>query len=276
MSLTPFDYKFIRRLLVNETGVQLGDSKQVLVESRLASFIQRNKLGSLRQLMSSLRLNRDIDFQRKVIEAILINETSFFRDAHPFDCLKEKVFPELLEKRKEQKSLSIWSAACSSGQEAYSVAMTLHEYFPEVDNWNLELTASDISLDMLERAQSGTFKQLEVNRGLPARLLVRYFQQQGLRWKIDPLIKKMVQFRRINLIEPWPYIGRQDIILMRNVLIYFDMETRKSVLARVRQHLKPDGYLFLGAAETTLNIDKAYEQVRHGRTICYRLKNVQE
>jgi chemotaxis protein methyltransferase CheR len=273
MSLTPRDYEFIRKMLSDNTGVQLGDSKQILVESRLAAFVMRNGQSTVRKVLSQLRFKPDSEFQRKITEAILINETSFFRDAHPFNCIKDFVLPDLIEKRAKRRQLSIWSAACSSGQEVYSIAMTLHQYFPQVDPWNIELTASDISMDMLERAQTGLFRQLEVNRGLPAQFLVRYFQRQGLRYKIDPRIRKMVQFRRINLIEPWPYIGQQDVILMRNVLIYFDMDTRKAVLARVRRHLKPDGFLFLGASETTLNIDKAYEQVRFGRTICYRLKS---
>jgi chemotaxis protein methyltransferase CheR len=274
MSLTSPEYKFIARMLQDRTGVQLGDNKQSLVESRLAVFLLRSEFSNPRQLLAQLRYKEDEDLKRKIIEAILINETSFFRDAHPFHCIKDFVLPELIKKRKATQNLSIWSAACSSGQEVYSIAMTLYECFPQVDQWKLSLTASDISLDILEKAQAGLFKQLEVNRGLPAKFLVRFFKRERLRWKIDPRIKKMVQFRQINLIEPWSFIGRQDIILLRNVLFYFDIETRKTVLSRIRQHLKPDGFLFLGASETTLNIDKAFEQVKFGRTICYRLKDV--
>ncbi|MBE9039450.1 protein-glutamate O-methyltransferase CheR, partial [Oscillatoriales cyanobacterium LEGE 11467] len=199
-------------------------------------------------------------------------ETSFFRDADFFDALKSSVFPELLQHRRIDRQLNIWSAACTSGQEPYSLAMELQAYFPLLTKWELELVASDMSLEMLTKARRGFYSQEEVERRLPPELLTRYFHQQGDRWQIAPSIRSMVQFRTINLLAPWPPLPPMDLVVMRNVLIYFDKPTRRNILTRVRQILKPDGYLFLGVTETPFGADRAFESVKFDRAIGYRLR----
>ena len=199
-------------------------------------------------------------------------ETSFFRDADFFHALKSSVFPELLKQGRIDRQLNLWSAACSSGQEPYSLALVLQAYFPLLATWELEFIASDISLQMLTKAHRGFYTQAEVDRRLPPELLTRYFHQQGNGWQIDPSIRSMVQFRPINLLAPWPPLPPMDLVVMRNVLIYFDKSTRRQILTRVRQILKPDGYLFLGSTETTFGVDPAFESVKFDRAIGYRLR----
>ncbi len=199
-------------------------------------------------------------------------ETSFFRDADFFDALKSSVFPELLKYRRIDRQLNIWSAACSSGQEPYSLALVLQAYFPLLTKWELQLVASDVSLEMLTKAHGGSYSQAEVDRRLPPELRTRYFHPQGDGWQIDESIRSMVQFRPINLLEPWPPLPPMDLVVMRNVLIYFDKPTRRSILTRVRQILKPDGYLFLGSTETTFGVDRAFESVKFDRAIGYQLR----
>ena len=208
----------------------------------------------------------------KVVEAIATTETSFFRDFHPFEALREHILPELMQKRRQTtRMLSIWCAACSSGQEPYSVAMTLRDVIPDIDSWVIQLMASDLSHSMVERARKGIFQQLEVNRGLPARLLVRFFEQHGAKWHIKAEIRKMVTFFHNNLNDQWTQVPQVDLLLLRNVLIYFDIDTRREILRRVRRHLKPDGYLVLGGAETTLSLDQSFKRVSFGRAAFYQV-----
>jgi chemotaxis protein methyltransferase CheR len=200
------------------------------------------------------------------------NETSFFRDVHPFEALRRTLLPELIDRRRAARRLTIWSAACSTGQEPYSVAMLLREHFPETAQWSVRIFATDLAQEVLERARAGVFTQLEVNRGLPAPLLVRYFRQDGTDWQITPEIRDMVQFEEMNLIEPWPALPDFDVVLLRNVLIYFDGESKQRVLRNLRQVLRPDGVLLMGGAETTLNLDDAYERLPIDRAGCFRLR----
>ncbi|MDY6937257.1 MAG: protein-glutamate O-methyltransferase CheR [Cyanobacteriota bacterium] len=200
-------------------------------------------------------------------------ETSFFRDSDFFNALKSSIFPELMRLRRLDRQLNIWSAACSSGQEPYSLALVLHARFPLLTNWELQLTASDRSWEMLAKADRGSYSQAEVTRRLPPELLKRYFYRQGDRWQIDESIRSMVQFRYLNLLDPWPTLPPMDLVVMRNVLIYFDKPTRRQILTRVRQVLKPDGYLFLGSTETPFGVDSAFELVRFDRAIGYRLRS---
>jgi chemotaxis protein methyltransferase CheR len=183
------------------------------------------------------------------------------------------VFPDLLKRREAERKLSIWSAACSSGQEPYSIAMLLRENF-NLPGWTFSILGTDFCNSILERARTGLYRQMEVNRGLPAKLLARYFVQQGLHWQLRPEILAAVTFRPLNLAEPWPStIPPADIIFLRNVMIYFDVETRKAILGRVRRLLRPDGYLFLGCAETTLNLDDGFQRVQTEKFVCYKLKD---
>jgi chemotaxis protein methyltransferase CheR len=225
------------------------------------------------ELTRRLRGYRFGPLHRKVLDAMTNNETWFFRDLYPFEALKGAILPELLRKREMERSLSVWSAACSSGQEIYSVAMLIREHFPSVLNWRLSLLGTDISEAILSRARAGIYSQLEVNRGLPAILLAKYFQQVGRDWQLSSRIRDMAGFRSINLSLPWPAPGMFDVVFLRNVLIYFPLEVRREILARVRHVLRPAGCLFLGSAETTLNLDDTYERVPFQKSFYYRPKN---
>jgi chemotaxis protein methyltransferase CheR len=205
-----------------------------------------------------------------VVDALTINETSFFRDAHPFEALRTHILPELIEKRRASRTLRIWCAACSSGQEPYSVALTIKEHFPELAGWRVELVGTDLSPTMLDRAREGRYSRLEVNRGLPARLLVKYFEQDGTDYRIDDSVRRMVTFRPHNLASPWPSLPQTDVVFMRNVLIYFGLETKREILTKVKRVLRPDGYLLLGGAETTVHVDDTFTRTPIGRTTFYR------
>jgi chemotaxis protein methyltransferase CheR len=202
------------------------------------------------------------------------NETSFFRDIHPFDALRSQIIPDLIKARAGERSLSIWCAAASSGQEPYSVMMLLRQHFPQLADWDLRFLCTDLSKEMIDRCRAGRYSQLEVNRGLPAPMLVKWFRRDGADWVIDPALRQPMDFRTMNLIEPWPAMRPVDLVMIRNVLIYFDVATKQDILGKIRKVLRPDGFLVLGAAETTLNIDDAYERVAIGRSSTYRPRGV--
>ena len=206
-----------------------------------------------------------------VVRFINRNETSWFRDREPFTALTDVVLPELVRSRASARKLRLWSAASSSGQEAYSLAITLQEALPP--GWSYEIIGSDISGEMIKRAEAGEYSQVEVNRGLPAAQLVQYFERAGTHWRVVPSLRRNVSFRLMNLTTPLPAMGAFDIVFLRNVLIYFDVQTKRTVLRNVARLLRPDGLLFLGAAETTIGIDDNYERVAAGRTSAYRLRS---
>jgi chemotaxis protein methyltransferase CheR len=201
------------------------------------------------------------------------NETSFFRDAAPFDVLRKNVIPDLLAKRAARKSLNIWCAASSSGQEPYTIAMTLFESIPNIKDWKINFIASDLSKNMLERSRAGKYSQLEVNRGLPVQMLVKYFKKDGLEWQIDSRLRELIDFREVNLLNTWPLFQPLDIVFIRNVLIYFDAPTKKEIFRKIRGVMAPDGYLFLGGAETTMNLDDSFARLPMDRSGCYQLKS---
>jgi chemotaxis protein methyltransferase CheR len=268
--MTETDFDFIRRLLHERAAIVLDPGKEYLVEARLLPLIRRENLGSVGDLVQRLRGSPSDGLHVEVLEAMTTNETSFFRDGHPFDALRTAILPQILA-RKTERVLNIWSAACACGQEPYSVAMMLREHFPELAGWTVRIIASDLSGEMISRASAGLYNQIEVNRGLPAPLLVKYFRRAGAEWRIADEIRRAVEFRRINLAIPWPALPEMDVILLRNVLIYFDIETRKAVLRRVARLLRPDGFLLMGGAETTMNLDDSFERVAVGRSGFYRL-----
>jgi chemotaxis protein methyltransferase CheR len=272
MSLTAAEFDYIQRLVLEQSAIVLDDDKQYLAESRLLPVARREGFASLSSLIASLLTRKFDGLHRLVVEAMTTNETSFFRDFHPFEALRKSVLPQLLLKRASSKELNIWCAACSSGQEPYSIAMLLREDFPGMVGWNVRLIASEFSAEMLARAQEGRYSQLEVNRGLPAKLLVKYFRQHGADWQIAEEVRKRVEFLSINLAGFWPPLPRMDIIFLRNVLIYFGLETKKTILRKARHLLKQDGLLFLGGAETTFNLDDSFERVQFERTICYQVR----
>jgi len=273
MSLTLENFDYIDDLVRQESAIVLGRDKRYLAESRLVTLAREEGCGSLNDFVARLRALPDRALRAKVVEAMTTNETLFFRDCHPFESLRQTIIPELLQRRSAQRSISIWSAASSSGQEPYSIAMLLHEHFPVLQSWNVRLIGSDFCTSMIERARSGRYRQLEVNRGLPAAFLVKYFQREGLDWQITSNIRRFVQFLQLNLAsDTWPALPPFDIIFLRNVLIYFDASTKKQILKRIRRVLRRDGYLFLGGAETTLDIDDAFECVTVDRSKCFRLR----
>jgi len=272
MSLAPVDFEYLRSLVKQHVAIVIDPGKEYLAETRLASLVSEHGCASLQEFFGLLRRQPFSGLHRKVLDAMTNNETWFFRDSNPFVALVETVIPELIEQRKAVRRISIWSAACSTGQEPYSIAMSVHENF-NLPGWDFSILGTDFSSAALERAKAGLYRHMEVNRGLPAKLLTRYFMQQGLHWKLKQEIRDMVTFRFLNLAEPWgTLIPRADIIFLRNVLIYFDIETRKGILDRVRRLLLPEGRLLLGSAETTLNLDNRFERVNAGSYVCYRLK----
>jgi chemotaxis protein methyltransferase CheR len=270
MAIATADFEFVCKLVDQRTGIVLDKGKEYLVESRLAPLAAREGLASLDLLVARLRKPGADPLARKVCDAMTTNETSFFRDLHPFETLRRTVLPDLIERRKATRQLSFWCAAASTGQESYSVLMTLLEHFPQLADWKVSFVATDICGEVLAKARAGRFTQLEVNRGLPAALLVKYFRKEGADWELISDVRKRVDFRELNLTTAWPAMPAADVVFMRNVLIYFSIETKKQILAKARRVMKDDGYLFLGGAETTLNLDEAYERVQLEKGSIYR------
>jgi len=273
MPLLPADFSFVSDLVYRQSGIVLEAGKEYLVDARLTAVIRQLGVESIESLVKKLRAPGSELLARSVVEAMTTNETSFFRDVKPFQTLKAEVIPDLIKRRSVSRSLSIWCAASSSGQEPYTIAMTLCEAFPELASWRLNFVATDLSKQMVERARAGKFSQIEVNRGLPAMMLVKYFKKVGTDWEISEKLRKMIEFRELNLLQAWPNLESLDIVFIRNVLIYFDMATKKQILGRIRRSMKPDGYMFLGGAETPLNLDDAFERHALDLSGCYRLKN---
>jgi chemotaxis protein methyltransferase CheR len=269
MGIDTKDFNFVREMVRVQSAIVLEPGKEYLVESRLTSLARAEGFGSLDQFLVELRA-RPALMQKKVVEAMTTNETSFFRDIHPFDALKTGLVPEIAKRNAVSRRIDIWCAACSSGQEPYTVAMTLMESLPQPDSWTIRILATDLSGEMLERTKAGRYSQLEVNRGLPAPMLVKYFQKHGTEWQVVEKLRRMVEVRPLNLIEPWAGMPQCDIVFLRNVLIYFDVPTKRLILGKVKKVLRPDGFLFLGGAETTINVDEAWSRVQFGRGVCYK------
>lgn len=271
-SISPVDYDFIANLLRDQCALVLDPGKDYLINSRLSPIAQRHGLTSIDHLVRRLRDTSDSSLVSDVVEAMVTTETSFFRDVHPFETLKKIVLPKLIELRRPQRQLNIWCAASSSGQEPYSIAMLLKEYFPDLAGWQINLTATDISHEMLQRSRAGRYSQLEVNRGLPTNLLLKWFRQEGGVWEIDEQIRRMMTFKPMNLAQPWPAMPAWDLIFLRNVMIYFDNDVKKSILGRVSRSLGEDGYLVLGGAETTFGLDNSFQRIETLKSGYYQRK----
>jgi len=269
--ISPDDFDYIRKIVLDASAIVLEDGKEYLVESRLFQVIRREKLESMEQLVNHLRKGTKLGLKVKVIDAMTTNETSWFRDIKPFDVIKTRLLPELKTLKERERTINIWSAACSSGQEPYTIAMLINEMLPNSEGWNIKIHATDLSAEMVERAKEGAYSQLEVNRGLPASLLVKYFTQNGRQWVVKDVLKKMIQFREMNLIERWHPFPIMDIVFLRNVMIYFDQAVKISILRKVRGLMTPASYLFLGAAETTMSLDQNFAAVRDDKATWYRL-----
>jgi chemotaxis protein methyltransferase CheR len=259
--MNDIDYKFYEELLKRESGLIITPEKVYLLESRLMPVAAKFGLQGLSGIAARLRLARDAELQRAVVEAMTTNETSFFRDNTPFQRLKADILPFFMKNR-PSKTLRIWSAACSSGQEPYSIAMTLREMAPQLAGWRFEIVATDLSADILAQAKAGIYSQFEVQRGLPIQMLMKHFDQlPDSRWQIKPDIRDMVTFRTANLLQDLSLMGQFDIVFCRNVLIYFDVPTKAKVLNTIRAQLRPDGVLLLGGAETVIGISDSFKSL---------------
>ncbi len=272
MCISEADFHYIRDLVYRISGNVLENDKSYLVESRLDGLLRAEGFSSFAELVAAMRQQPRNGLHWHVVEAMTTSETYFFRDIYPFELLKTSLIPELMNQRVHTNRLNIWCAAAASGQEPYSILMLLRDQFPSLSNWEINLLATDISTKMLDRCIEGRYSQMEINRGLPATYVVKYFERRGLEWQVKEELRRMLKVRQANLAESWPALPMMDIIFLRNVLIYFDIDVKRAVMNRVRKILQPDGYLFLGGAETALNIDQGFERIQVGRGVCYRLR----
>lgn len=272
MPLSPGDFQFVSQLVRQRSAIVLESDKSYLLEARLNPLARAEGHASLEAMIAYLRAQPNNGLHRRVVEAMTTNETSFYRDVHPFDALRKVVLPDILKHRMAQRELTIWCAASSSGQEPYTIAMTLREHFPELAGWTVRILGTDLSSEMIRRSREGRYGQIEVNRGLPAPLLIKYFEKRGVEWEVKPDLKRWCEFRELNLIEPWGPLPTMDIVFLRNVLIYFDVATKRTILDNVRRRLQPWGVLFLGGAETVINLGDSFERMPVDRAGCYRLR----
>ncbi len=274
MSLSPTDFDYVRDLTLRRSGIALDAGKAYLVDARLATVARKRSLKSAAELLVKARAAGPAgsELREAIVEAMTTNETSFFRDGIPFEAFVKHAIPDLLAKRAAERRLNVWSAASSTGQEPYTLALLLREHFPQLSSWTITFVASDISHDVVAKARSGRYSQLEIGRGMPPALLAKYFRKDGDDYEVNADLKRMVDFRQINLLDPWPALPKFDVVFIRNVLIYFAQDTKHKVLGRVRGVMRPDGYLFLGAAETTLGVDDAFERGPVEKSGCYRLR----
>ena len=257
--MTPLDYEFLRKLLKERSGLDLSADKQYLVESRLIPLARRAGLPGIGELVQKLKVGSAEALTVEVVEAMTTNETFFFRDKIPFDHLRETMLPALLQARASRRALRIWCAASSTGQEPYSIAMCLKEMGATLSGWRVEILATDLSQGVLEKSRSGLFSQFEVQRGLPIQLLVKHFTQAGELWQLNADVRAMVQHRQLNLLQDFGHLGTFDVVFCRNVLIYFDQETKVGIFERLAKVTEPDGFIVLGAAESVVGISDAFK-----------------
>lgn len=265
--MNPQNITFLHETLRKRSGLVLTEDKNYLLDSRLGPVARKHGFDDLEPFITELRLKKDEERLREITDAMTINESYFFRDNTPFDSFKEHVLPVILESRASTKMLRIWSAACSTGQEAYSLAMLLKEESARMPGWRIEILGTDLSPTVLEKAKVGLYSQFEVQRGLPITLLMKYFAQVNEMWQIDSAIRAMVKFREANLLDGIRMLGSFDVIFCRNVLIYFDQETKSKVLDEIRTMMPDDGVLFLGGAETVIGLTEHFKPVSGQRGV---------
>ena len=256
--MTPPDYEYLRKLLKDQSGLDLSADKQYLIESRLVPLSRKVGLPGIPELVQKMKAG-SASLIAQVVEAMTTNETFFFRDKVPFDHFRQAIMPEILKARAARKSVRIWCAAGSTGQEPYSLAMCLKEMESQLAGWRVEIIATDLSQEVLEKSKAGLYSQFEVQRGLPIQLLVKYFTQTGDTWQISPEIRAMVQHRQLNLLHDFSTLGTFDVIFCRNVLIYFDQDTKINIFNRLCRIMEPDGFLVLGAAETVVGLTDTFK-----------------
>ena len=271
--MKPETYQFLCELLRKESGLVLSADKHYLVETRLEPILRKSSIASLDELADRLRRLAPRDLREQVVEAMTTNESFFFRDKTPFELFENEMLPKLLEARSSARRLRIWCAAASTGQEPYSLAMLLKERAAKLGGWTIEILGTDLSKEVLEKAKLGIYSQFEVQRGLPIQLLLKYFDQKGDTWHIDPGIRQMVRWRHFNLLEPFAALGKFDIVFCRNVLIYFNPETKVDVLQRLAKVTAADGYMVLGSAETVVGLTDVFQPVADKRGL-YQTRNV--
>ena len=256
--MTPVDYEFLRKFLKERSGLDLSIDKQYLVESRLTPLARKANLAGIDELVQKIK-GGSAAIASDVVEAMTTNETFFFRDKIPFDHLRDTIMPELLQARAARRSLRIWCAAASTGQEPYSIAMCLKEMGAALAGWRVEIIATDLSQEVLEKSKAGIYSQFEVQRGLPIQMLVKYFKQTGEFWQLNADIRAMVQHRQLNLLHDFGQLGTFDVIFCRNVLIYFDQDTKINIFGRLAKATESDGFLVLGAAETVVGLTDVFK-----------------
>jgi chemotaxis protein methyltransferase CheR len=269
------DYGYLRHIVFEVSQNVLDASRDYLFDTRLTKVLRNQGMTHLNELVRKLRVQKNSSLEREVAEAMTINETSFFRDLRPFDLLRQELLPKIIEARRFHRTLRLWSAACATGQEAYSLAMMLIEHFPMLVDWNIVIEGTDISSEVVERAQAGRYHRIEINRGLPARYVVRYFDHVSESWIVKPEVRKLCHFRLANLCGPSLPFNRAgdrfDVIFLRNVMLYFDLPTRRTLLAGIHRLLAPDGILFLGSSEQPADLS-LWTPVLAGGTCYFRLR----
>jgi chemotaxis protein methyltransferase CheR len=263
--VTPSDYEYLRKFLRDNSGLDLSADKQYLIESRLLPLSRKYGLSGIGELVQKIK-GGPADIMTQVVEAMTTNETFFFRDKVPFDHFRSVIMPEMLRARASRRSIRIWCAAGSTGQEPYSLAMCLKEMSPAIAGWRIEILATDLSREVIEKSRSGLYSQFEVQRGLPIQMLVKYFTQTGELWQVKAEIRAMVQHRQLNLLHDFSELGVFDVIFCRNVLIYFDQDTKIGIFRRLAKANASDGFLALGAAETVVGLTDVFKPYpeRHG------------
>jgi chemotaxis protein methyltransferase CheR len=271
VALLTADFEFVTSFARRSAAIIIEPGKDYFVESRLSSLASSHACSSVPDFINLLRKTPSSSaLHGKVLDALTTNETFFFRDIAPFDALRETVIPKLIAQRAAQRSLAFWSAASSTGQEAYSLAIMLRENFPQITDWRIQIIGTDLSATVLKQARAGRYNEFEINRGLSPELIKKHFTHEGNAWTANAELRGMVDFRPMNLIEPWPRLPLFDVVLMRNVMIYFDVPTKQAILRNIRTTLQPQGSLLLGSAETTINLDAGWQSVGLGRATVYQ------
>jgi len=268
-TLNATDFQFVCDVVRQRSAIVLDGEKAYLADSRLTPVARSLGYPSADEFILDARRSRSPRLIQSMVEAMTTNETSFFRDAHPFEILRTHVLPSLINRRSGERRLAIWSNACSSGQEIYSIAIILEEHFPELRDWNVRLIASDLSTRVLNQAREGLYNQTEINRGVPPTMLTKYFQRRGQHWQVSEHLRRKVEFRSLNLIEPFPMLPAMDVVFLRNVLIYFSMETKRDILRRVDAVMSEDGFLFFGGGESMVNLNTRFTPLRTNSGIVY-------
>ena len=270
MACTDLDYAYLRDVVLAQSANRIDPSRNTLFDTRLTPIVKMAGARNLQDFVSMLKLDKPSHLHRAVAEAMTINETSFFRDLKPFEMLRQEILPRLVDRRQSSRRLRIWSAASSTGQEAYSIAMLIAEYFPQLARWDVKITGTDISRGVVEYAQRGRYRRLEVNRGLPARMLLKYMERDGEEWEVNERIRSMCEFQSINLCATLPTFPEFDLVMLRNVLLYFTQQDRARLFDEVYRKMAEDGYLVLGNAEQAEDSTNRFEVEFVANCYCYR------